>query len=100
MPSHVDIGDTSYEVIAVLEGSPVDGEYHASTQTIAVRSGMPLNYSRYILAHEIVHGLFEHAGAAPEGDERYTEEQVACIIGRALPGLLRNNPDLVSYLTE
>lgn len=100
MPSHVDIGGTPYTVVELFEDSPLDGEYSASKQEIGFRGRLPASYERYILAHEIVHGIFEHAGVAAEGDEKYTEEQVACIIGRALPGLLRNNPALVAYFTE
>ena len=99
-PATIVIGDTVYAVASLSEVSELDGQYHASTQTIEVRPGLPRQYEKYILVHEIVHGLLEHAGAVPEGEERFTEEQVACVIGRALPALLKQNPALVAYLTE
>lgn len=98
-PETVQIGDTVYVVAPLAPASELDGQYHASSQTIEMRSGLPYHYGKYILVHEIVHGLFEHAGAVSEGDEKFTEEQVACLIGRALPALLKNNPQLVAYLT-
>ena len=95
------IGDTVYAVASLSEVSELDGQYHASTQTIEVRPGLPRQYEKYILCHEIVHGLLEHAGVLEgEGQETFTEEQVACIIGRALPKLLKDNPELVKYLAE
>lgn len=99
MPETVQIGDTIYLVVPLPDSSPLDGQYHASTQTIEMRRGLPHNYARYILMHEIVHGILEHAGAVPEGEEKFNEEQVACIIGRALPALLAQNPQLVAWLT-
>lgn len=99
-PETIQIGDTVYAVAPLSEVSELDGLYHASSQTIEVRRGLPHQYEKYVLAHEIIHGLFEHAGAVSESDEKFTEEQVACIIGRALPALLKNNPTLVAYLTE
>ena len=97
-PKNVIICNTIYAVAPLPAGSELDGQYHAATQTIEVRPGLPADYDRYILAHEIVHGILEHAGAVPEGGETFTEEQVACIIGRALPMLIRGNPTLVEYL--
>lgn len=97
----VRIGDGDYLVVQEEPTDDCDGEFCAKTGIIRITPTASPQYKRYLLAHEIVHGLLEHAGALDgSGKERFTEEQVACIIGRALPDLLKNNPRLVEYFVN
>lgn len=103
LPSNVKVADTWYTVRRMFEDESAEahGEFSAVEQTISLADNVSDGYLRYLLAHELVHALFEHAGAnTGKAGERFTEEQVACIIGRTLPALLKDNPDLVAYLTE
>lgn len=103
LPSNVKVADTWYAVRRMFEdeSAEVHGEFSAMKQTISLVDKVSDGYSRYLLAHELVHALFEHAGAnTGKPGERFTEEQVACIIGRALPALLKDNPELVRYMTN
>lgn len=95
------IGDAYYEVLQEQPADECDGEFCAKTGRIRITPGAAPDYQRYLLAHEVVHGLLEHAGVLDgSGKERFTEEQVACLIGRALPVFLKDNPEFVELMTK
>lgn len=102
LPENITVGDTVYTVRReVPDGKNAHGEFCAATQTLSICPAVSFSYERYLLTHELVHAMFEHSGACTDEDgEKFSEEQVACIVGRALPALLKRNPKLVEYLTQ
>lgn len=95
-PFSVTIDGTSY---LVLEDNlkDEDGEFCAASQVIRVQQAASVDYQRVVLLHELIHACFEHAGSPTEP---LTEEQVACLVSRRLLPILRDNPQLVAWLTS
>ena len=84
----------------VIEDWPMqeeDGEYCAASQRIRVQKDAKPLYKRVVVLHELIHACYEHSGSPPEP---LAEEQVALLISRRLLPILRDNPNLVKYLTE
>ena len=92
----IKVDDQDY-VVFEKDMEEQDGEFCAATQTILLQKSATPGYKRVVLLHELIHACYEHAGSPPEP---LAEEQVACLVSRRLLPILRNNPDLVSYLTE
>lgn len=95
MPARIKIDGVQYDV-DITNLDTEDGEFCATSLAIKVQADAPYETQRTILLHELVHACFEHAGSPPEP---LTEEHVACLISRRLLPILRDNPDLVAYLT-
>lgn len=95
IPDHVMI-DGSLYFIQAADLETEDGEYCAASQTIRVQRYAPAPYKRVILLHELIHACYEHAGSPAEP---LAEEAVALLISRRLLPILRDNPELVEYLT-
>lgn len=94
MPSRITIDGVPY-VVCRAAMNDEDGEFCAASQQIKVQAGVPDDYARVTLLHELIHACFEHAGSP----EVLTEELVACMVSRRLLPILRDNPHLVAYLT-
>ena len=95
-PRSVSIDGTSYLVVEDnLTGE--DGEYCAASQVIKVQQAASANYQRVVLLHELIHACFEHAGSPAEP---LTEEEVCCLVSRRLLPILRDNRELVDWLTN
>ena len=61
-----------------------------------LRPGMAPGFKRQTMIHEILHQVFTDSGAQIEKD---TEEQICRALEAGLYGVLRDNPDLVAWLT-
>lgn len=69
----------------------------ASRAVIALRPGMDEGWTRTILVHEILHQVFQHSGMT--GLTSDDEEQIIRHLQSGVLGVLRDNPELVRYLT-
>jgi hypothetical protein len=101
-PAIILIDGFAYRVTrAMPEGSESGhGQYDADKQRICVRLGLAPHYERSVVLHEVMHGLWEHAGLTAEGRAQPTEEEVVSALSYRLLEVLRSNPALVRYLTE
>ena len=68
-----------------------------STERIVIRPGMSPGFKRQIMIHEIVHLLFDDSGLELETD---VEEQICLSLQAPLLAVLKDNPDLVAWLTS
>lgn len=97
-PKHVVVGPHRYKVVMVPDGVLVDGgaagQCSRSVLVIAVDQGQKRSLIAETLLHELTHALL---AATDLSDEE--EERVARVLGPGLLMLLRDNPDLVAYLT-
>ena len=96
LPAHVTIDGDDYLIGALPEDSEDDGNYHGADQCIRLKPFMGQGYTRTVLLHELIHACYEHAGSP---SEPLAEEQVALLVSRRLLPILRDNPELVQYLT-
>ena len=78
-------------------GDQVFGMGNKAEQIIILRPGMAPGFARQILIHEIIHQLFDVSGLQLEKD---VEEQVCLSIQSPMLGVLRDNPDLVAWLSS
>lgn len=78
-------------------GQQVFGMGSKSQQIIMLRPGMAPGFARQILVHEIVHQLFDDSGLELEDA---LEEQVCLSLQAPLLAVLKDNPDLVAWLTS
>lgn len=96
MPPRVTIDGVLYDV-RLVKLDAEDGEFCAASQAIKVQEGAGVAYQRVVLLHELIHACYEHAGSPPGP---LGEEQVACMISRRLLPILRDNPEVVRWLTS
>jgi hypothetical protein len=75
------------------DGHRMDGLSNASDKYIKVCLDIPKDIQRLTLLHEVVHMLFIHAG------KKVSEETVEALSYELL-GLLQENPELITYLTN
>lgn len=97
--NQIKIDGAVYHVVlgGLPEDGAEDGTFEPASQVILTRAMLRPYYSKVVLLHELIHACYEHAGA-PE--QPLTEEQVACLVSRRLLPILRDNPELVKWLTE
>jgi len=98
IPTSVEVGELTYEVVAVPNLN--DGEQWGLSEygdgRISINTDTPDVFQRMIMLHEILHTCFFNAGTHLDSE---TEEMVIQQLTPSLFGVLRNNPDLVKYLT-
>ena len=105
MPGSVKIGPFQYQVVAEPAGhmfaekdmgTRLDGRGSASEQTIHVHPQQAEMYQRSTMIHEILHQVFVVAGTGLDTED---EERICHALEGGLLGVLRENPDLVAWLT-
>lgn len=98
MPSTIRVGPYIHAVDQVdITGSGADGLHDLSLQRIVVNPGMPAMYTRGVLLHEVIHACLSVGATFLDHDQ---QEQVCAQLEATLLGVLRDNPELVKYLTE
>jgi hypothetical protein len=106
MPDVVRIGSLDFSVSDDAEAhlvaedemsSRLFGMSDKSLQRIQLRPGMAPGFKRQIMLHEIVHLLFDDSGLEMASED---EERICLALQAPLLGVLRDNPDLVAWLTS
>lgn len=100
IPSHVLVGPYLYKVTVEERQSSGDdlfGECDVHTQTVYLSPGQARDSMADSLLHEVLHAIWAASGLH---DGRYNEEQCVRGITTWLLLVLRDNPELVTYLTE
>lgn len=80
------------------EQEALDGYYSPSTARILINSSQPATIVRHNLCHEVVHGLVDITGYAKDWEDE-AEELFTTRFANALLGALRDNPQMVKFLT-
>ena len=73
------------------------GACDEASLTIAVSPGQAEDYGRSTLLHEILHACVR--ASSPDIDDEQEEKMVSALTGPLL-GALRDNPELIEYLTS
>ncbi len=98
-PKKVKIGPHLYKVILVpegmLEAAGADGLCTPRHNKIALDEEQPHTAMADSLLHELIHGLL--AGTKMEEDD---EERLCRLLAPGFLGVLRDNPDLVTFLLK
>lgn len=76
----------------VVDNEPAMGSYDQELSRIVIKRGMSLSSIRDTLMHEIIHAILQHY--------EMDSEKTVRILTPALLSMLRDNPRLVSFLTE
>lgn len=96
-PSTLRVGPHTYQVVLVPNGVMIDAERRGHTMAtrlvIAIEPDMPASMVADTLIHEAVHAILRSIVL-----EDTVEEQVALLMGPAVLALLRDNPELLTYL--
>lgn len=99
VPAKIRVGPHTYRVVQVphgiLEGAGSDGTCNPRHLTIGLDDNQPRSQKADTLLHELIHALL----ATVKLDED-TEEQICLALAPGLLALLRDNPNLVTYLTH
>lgn len=100
IPKTIKIGAQDYEVVHQPRVFGTDGEacnacIDSNTLKIHMESGLKRQKKQVDVTHEAIHGLFE--GYPFDDDE--LEEKIVSYIAPKLVLLIRDNPELISYLT-
>jgi len=114
-PEHVQVGAITYRVssdpdewMRYEHDERVSGNYgatHHKSATILLNPESTDDVTRLTLWHEVLHAMSETLMGAPEwrhlGKDRTTrEESVVRLLESPTLTILRDNPDLVAYLTR
>ncbi len=110
LPTHVRVGPYLYTVHSDAarmsdlrndssEGNRVGQIYY---QKLAIDIDPTLAHDRKVsaLLHEVLHASWHFANFDPDNEGKISEEQVVSGLERILLAVLRDNPDLVAYLTD
>lgn len=103
--TQVNIEGYEYEVnyIAGLtcddESDKVDGCIDFTHRRIEIEAGMDAKNRISTVYHEAIHALIRHSGLDEFVDPKI-EEAICAMLGRALPKLLTDNPDLVAQVFQ
>lgn len=109
IPSKIRVGSQNYRIV---ERSPDDdgllGESYAYTlvesNLVVMRKDLPIDRKRSILIHELLHALIFTFSRTDRAEKNDTfpewEHYFIGIIEEPLTLLLRDNPELVEFLTE
>jgi hypothetical protein len=97
IPNQIKIGGQVYAVNVVdncnAENRNCDGQIIYSKDTIEIRSDMKGDYLKYVLLHEVFHGIYEHCGF--EQNENEVDR-----LTRALHMVMKDNPQLIDFIKE
>lgn len=84
-----------------MERDGIDGRYRGSIALIQIRGDRPIQAIRDTLLHECLHAiLFIDGICSALGLNHDKEEKLVGLLTPRLLALLRDNPQLVAYLTE
>ena len=99
-PHHYRISTDANEfnAVQVAERTGLAGRHDPTSLTIHIEPVMVHDMRCSTLLHELIHGILYHGGITSEL-EKETEERICDSIAVLLLGVLRDNPDLVTYLT-
>jgi len=75
-----------------VDGSAAMGTYEQEQSTIILKDNMSLSSIRDTLVHELIHAILQHY--------EMDSEKIVRVMTPALVTLLRDNPDLVRFITE
>ena len=97
-PERIDICGYPYrieltETASFHNGKFIDGAIAYHDLTIEIAAKQQPAFERATVMHEVLHGIAKHTGT------KLTEYQIEAL-SYSLVRLLRDNPDLVTYLTE
>lgn len=101
LPTSIRIGPYDHKVIVKEiipdDGSTVFGEFSSERLEITIHpSNHPHDHHIVdTLLHEILHGLFEYSGL-----DLKVEERICSFLGTGLMQVIRDNPELVKWLTK
>lgn len=98
-PKHLRLGPHRYRIVDDMTGLAADvaevrGSCHTERLTIALDGALPHTVKAQTLMHEIIHACLDGTTLEPAVDE-----QVCRALDGPLLAALRDNPDLVRYLT-
>lgn len=88
----VDVADDPHLVDEERRKIELYGQILFQDSVIQLSAANSPQLQKSVLTHEIIHGLLHHAGFDEE------QEQIAKILGYALPAFLQNNPQYVDYI--
>jgi hypothetical protein len=98
MPKVVQVGPYTYKVVLLAkEMSELYGETDSREQAIRLHPDQARDSMADTLLHEVLHAVWHCSGLH---DGKYNEEQVVRGLTTWLLLVLRDNPELVSYLCE
>lgn len=108
MPSKIKLGSQTWEVLEQARKTAYDDDVYGFTNdkeyVIVVDAGLPLGVKRTTLLHELLHAVrFTFGGSfAPGPKTSYTDMEHYWIglYEEPLVMLLRDNPELVAFLTD
>ncbi len=86
--------DADGEKNAEGEGTLLEGDIVYSTQRIRISDDLHPDQLPFVLLHEAIHGVLQHAGHI---DQRECDVMA---LGYGLVALLRDNPDLVKFVVS
>jgi hypothetical protein len=103
IPARIRIGAHEYSVRVDQDIGfrGANGETYPERLDIIIAEGLAATREREVVLHETLHGVWQGTNLRTEesGLQGY-EEQVASALAPVLLDMLRDNPDLVSYLCE
>lgn len=102
LPTSVQVGPLTYR-IKPWKNRPADnaqawGMCDKKRTVILLHKGLSRQRKREVLLHEVMHACFDSSGLTMK--DNCPEEMVVNDLTFPLLGVLRDNPDLVAYLTE
>lgn len=105
IPSNVRVGAYDVEVATPgaveMEHNEVEGRFLNSVLRIELRDDRPKMFMRETLLHEILHAVICLSGTRAVLDlETEDEEKLITLLTPALLCVLRDNPDVVRFLTK
>lgn len=100
IPATVRVGPLRYRVVRDAQRLPLDhwGMTDKARQVVALSPDQSEQRTRLTLLHEILHTLADITNL--DGIDPGVEERLVTQLAPALLDLLRENPALVSYLTD
>lgn len=103
-PSSVKIGPFTWAIkswdVRASNNSGAYGLCDKSTQTILIEDGMPPQWERHIVLHEMLHACYCVAGLRELHGADDQEEAHVALLAIALIGVLQENPEMVAYLSH
>ena len=100
LPTTVTVGPFVYAVVEdpVSRNHQNRGEHDGTHVRINIAPELSPQRKRVTFTHEVLHALIDAAGRGREGDT-FTEEGLCDLLAPALVALVRQNPDVIVYLT-
>lgn len=69
------------------------------TLTILIQEGLTLQWEQHVVLHELLHAMHSTGSVRELAADRNLEEGTVSIFTYQLQGLMRDNPELMAYLT-